>query len=220
MVMKKSQILAALILGLTGVLPSTPAFADPVLYSNGSGDVGLAYLINYGEAITDSFTLSQNSTVTGADFAAWILTDPDTLSTVDYAITTAPLGGTTESSGTVSPVGSLTMVEGGWDYYEESFSIPNVDLSAGTYWLELQNAVEADGGIEVAWQVDNGPSGAFSSAYGNLNGLSTPGSNSEAFDIYGAANSATPEPSGIALLGSGLAMLAAQTRRKLRAKKQ
>ena len=215
--MNHLSTLTALALALGGLLASAPAIADPVLYTNGSGDSGLAYNITSGQAITNSFTLSQNSTVTGADFTAWILTNPDTLTTVDYAITDAPFAGTTESSGTVSPTGSLIQVLGGWDYYEESFSIPAVNLGAGTYWFQLQNAVDANGGVEVVWQVDNGPSAAFSNTYGNLNGASIPGSNSEAFDIYGTATSATPEPSSFVLLGSGLVMLAAGVRRKLQA---
>lgn len=224
--MKKSPILAALILGLAGLIAPVPASADQLLYSNGPGTVSSAYLISDGVAVTDSFTLSQDSTVTGADFTVWILDGAngpaETLSTVDYAITTAPLGGTTEASGTVSPVGSFfEYLDGDWYIYEESFSIPSLSLSAGTYWFELQNALPAPrSNFEVSWNDNNGPSAAVSSSYGSLNDYNGPGTNSEAFDIYGTVgtgNSATPEPSSFLLLASGLAGLAGMVKRALRA---
>jgi hypothetical protein len=137
---------------------------------------------------------------------------------VDYSITTTPLGGTTVASGTVNPVGSFTGYLNSpgdyWDVYDESFSISNLNLSAGTYWLELQNAVSAEGN-EVAWENINGPSVAFSFA-GNLNGSVGPGSNSEAFDIYGTTGPVVPEPGTMTLLGSGLLGLAGLLRRRLR----
>src|SRR5271157_2672615 len=104
--MKISAILSVLILGLVGALAAVPASAGPVILYDNTVPANTGNLenwqINSGYEETDSFTLSLSSTVTGADFVVW-LNPGDTLSSVDWLITTGPVSGTTEGSGTASP---------------------------------------------------------------------------------------------------------------------
>jgi len=77
----------------------------------------------------------------------------------------------------------------------------------GTYWLTLTNAPPTSSSFW--WAVSNGPSVAYVSEYGNVNGIQCPGSNSDSFQIYG---NIVPEPStrtlvSMALLGIGVVYL-------------
>jgi hypothetical protein len=186
-------------------MASLPASADTTLYSDGPTNNNIpGTIINYGGADADSFTLASNATVTGADFSIWLEVG-DLPYTVDYAITTAPFGGTTEASGSVYPSASYVEFNGyGYEVFNESFSIPSLPLSAGTYWFELQNAQTYQSGLEF-WEGSDGPSSAFEQGNGAIG--------PEYFEISGI----TPEPSSFLLLGSGLLGLAGMLRRKLKA---
>ena len=73
---------------------SNSAFAVP-LYSNGGFvDTGDAYDIT-GDTVSNSFTLTGNTPVTGVSFYSYNTTGNPT-STVDWAITSAALSGTLE----------------------------------------------------------------------------------------------------------------------------
>jgi hypothetical protein len=222
--MKKSPIVAALILVLAGVTASVPASAQSVLYDNitpasyvtGSWDIG-AY------SVADSFTLSQNATVTGVDFGemtsggggtpqtvGWSISSGDSPSPVYYfQATTAYLwypSGTEISSGS-SPVGytyggaPTTVVE----VWSESFSVPDLSLSAGTYWLFLQDATVPTA-ANVAWDISSGGSHA-ELFYGSTFEFDIP---SETFQILGTPTSVPEGGSGwmyLLLAGGGLAFV-------------
>ena len=215
--MKKSAVLSVLILGLAAALAAVPAFAISAvpLYDNtvpvNTGTIN-GYDIANGWEITDSFTLSGNSTVTGANFVAWL--DPgDTLSSVDWLITTDAFGGTTEGFGTTSTTYShIGTADGYYNLDEESFSISGLPLGAGTYWLQLQNGV-ASNGHPIFWDASDGVSLAYQTRSAD------PSIPSETFQILGTgtAGPVVPEPSSFLLLGSGLAGLAGLLKRKLRA---
>jgi hypothetical protein len=210
----KKPIIAILFLSLVGAIATVPAFAG-TLYTNGPVDGTFSgWTIDSGLSVSDSFTLAQASTLTGADFSVWLFPG-DTLTSVDWSIGVAPYDGS-EEAGTAMPTGVLEFVnEYGFSIDAESFSIPSLSLPAGTYWLTLQNA-STSLGDQVFWDINNGPSIAFESYYGNVNGNEEPGSNSDAFDIYGAS-AATPEPSSFLLLGSGLLGFASVMGRRVRA---
>jgi len=175
--------------------------------------------------IADSFTLTAASNLSQISFGNWIAAG-DTLSSVDWAITTGAFSGSTLASGTATTF-STTLENAspsldGWTVCSDLFSIPALSLSAGTYYLQLDNAVES-ADYSTFWDLSNGPSSgwgyntAFPGAY-SLSGAY--GSGSQTFAIYGtssAARTVTPEPSSFLLLGSGLAGLAGFIKRKMMA---
>ncbi|MGO9338661.1 MAG: PEP-CTERM sorting domain-containing protein [Terracidiphilus sp.] len=209
--MKKSSI-SVLSLSLICAFATVPATAG-TLYTNGPINGTFSGLtIDSGLSVSDSFTLAQASTVSGADFAVWLFSG-DSLNTVDWSIGVTPFGASS-GAGTASPTGVSDFVnEYGFSIDTESFSTPSLFLAAGTYWFTLQNA-STSLGDQVFWDINNGSSVAYDSYLGNVNGYEEPGSNSDTFDINGTA---TPEPSSWLLLGTGLLGFARMMRRKVTA---
>ena len=187
-----------------------PAVAQQTLYQNGSlnGTVD-AWTINFGYTVSDTFALTAASTVQDFHFYAWEFPG-DAVLTVDWQITSAEFGGTTYGSGTaIVADGFVSVNQYGYDIDKIDVTGLNVALAAGTYWLNLDNAVSAQGN-PVYWDENSGPSAASESALGTIP--------SEAFYITGTSSGGggqTPEPSSIMLLGSGLLGLAGLLRRKL-----
>jgi hypothetical protein len=185
-----------------------PMYADVTLYSNGPvNGTNDAWTINYGYAVTDSFLLSTAATVSDADFAAWEYPG-DTMTSVGWAITSLPFSGTTYGSGQASTTQTYLFTNGyGYDIDSLSFSIPNVGLSAGTYWFELQNAVTASGD-PAFWDWNFGPS----DVYQNTEGHVAPDSNT--FQITGTGT-IVPEPASVGLFGLLMAGAGLAYRRRL-----
>jgi len=197
-------------------------------YSEDSFDVGT----DSGYQVSNSFSLAFSSSVTGFSVALWLIPG-DTFVDLSWAITSAPLGGTTLASATtVTPASSSLLVSnngvgfGGYEVDEETFSIaPALTLAAGTtYYLQLDGAdVDYQGAAildPVGWDQSDGPSLAYGSGYSpellsdpsnNLpcNGLCT---DSESFELIG---SATPEPASGLLIGTGLLTVAFAKRKRL-----
>lgn len=219
----KSGIFALSALALVCAMATLPAKADSVLYDNTgptsygyNGNAGIP--INSGWAATDSFTLASNSTLSGVNFVVWVFPG-DKLASVNWLITNSAFGGAMEGSGTATVAGTyLGKDPQGYndDLYQESFTLPGLSLTAGTYYLQLQYAATLDG-YPAFWDASNGPSDAVINQYGSIfdaNGFGGfAGTNSETFQIFGN----TPEPSSFLLLGSGLASLAGLLRRRLMA---
>jgi hypothetical protein len=190
-----------------------PASAQ-VIYSNGLCSVGSggcttdAWTINFGYVVSDSFTTS--GPMTGFDFVVWAFPG-DTLSTVDWSVTSAEFGGTTYGSGTGAATLTADQGTNQFGYDVQTYNVAaSVALSGGSYWLNLQNAVVASGD-PIYWDENGGKSSASESAVGTIP--------SESFDITGGTTStttgSTPEPSSIMLFGSGVLGLAGVLRRKL-----
>ncbi len=196
----------------TCLLSSTTASAG-VIYDNGpiNGTLG-AWTIDEGIAASDSFLLTSSATLTGVDFGDWI--DPGaTPVSVQWGIGTSP-DYTNSAGGGGSPVAALTNVflgtnGAGYDMYTSSFSLPDITLPAGTYWLSLQNATTSNGDY-LYWDINNGTSVAYVSTIGNVANVLFPGSNSDAFQIL----SSVPEPASIALAVPALLLVAGFARRK------
>ena len=195
---------------LTICLFALPALAQNDLYNNGpTNGTNDAWTINFGFEISDTFTLTSNSTVNGLNFAAW-LTPGDTLESVEVAITSSELGGTTYFDQQVNFAQSgCSGNQYGFNVCNELGSFSGVALNAGTYWLNLQNAV-VNTGDPVYWDENDGPSLASNDSVGTLG--------SESFTVLGSSGSGTgttPEPGSILLFGTGVLGIGAMVRRRL-----
>ena len=197
-------------------LAVVPAVAQTDLYDNGptNGTVD-AWTINFGFIVSDTFTLGAASQVTGLNFSAWLFPG-DILESAEVSITSSEFGGTTFFDGNVNfTQGNCTTNQLGFSLCDETGSFGPVNLNAGTYWLNLQNAV-VNTGDPVYWDENSGPSSGSENSVGTIP--------SESFTVLGGTTSTTsqttttgttPEPSSIMLFGSGVLGLAGVLRRKL-----
>jgi hypothetical protein len=197
------------------LLPASTAFADTVPYNDGAinGNLGSTF-ITFGDNAAHSFVLS--SVVT--------LTTSNPPLTLDWSIWDAPgpggIGRVVLDSGTGASLSNTFLFENGTaddGIYQSSFALASIALSAGTYWLELQNAVNPDVDA-VLWDVNNGPSEAWDDQHsiitapdcGNSAPIAGLTSCASAFQITGSTPSPVPEPRGFAILfGVGALCLAA-----------
>ena len=190
-------------------LAVTPAIAQQDLYDNGPTDgQDLAWTINFGFAMSNSFSLANSAIVNGLTFAAWLFPG-DVLETVDVSITSSEFGGTTYFDQTVGfTTGGCFTNQLGFNICNESATFSGVGLNAGTYWLNLQNAV-VNTGDPVYWDENGGPSFASSNSVGTMP--------SESFTMLGSSTGTgtTPEPASLILFGSGILGVGALLRRKL-----
>ncbi len=181
-----------------------------VLYSNGpvNGTVE-GYTINFGFSVTNSFTLSSDGTANSAVIGIWNMPG-DTIQQLDWSIGSTTFGSDIASGTAATSDIFLFNNEYGYPIYADTFSLPGVSLSAGTYWLTLQNAV-ATNSDPAYWDQNSGPSSAQDSSLGI--------EPSETFAICDTGScslpsAAVPEPITLSLFGAGLAGAAAMRRRK------
>jgi hypothetical protein len=199
--------LAIVLLALVAI----PALAQNDIYDNGpTNGTTDGWTINFGFAVSDSFSIGPNTSVNGMNFAAWV--EPgDTLQSAEVSITSSEFGGTTFFDQTVSFTQSgCVSNQYGFNVCTESATWSDLALNAGTYWLNLSNASTA-AGDPLYWDENSGPSSASENSIGTVP--------SESFTLLGHNGTAppptTPEPSSILLLGSGLLGVAGVLRRKL-----
>ena len=208
----KMRIASLIILCLA--LAAVPAFAQT--YDNGpiNGTTD-AWTINSGYVVSDTFSLPVDTTdVASIQFGVWEFPG-DVMQTVDFTISSTEngtgVGGTRNVTDTF-----ISTNQFGYDIDRISFNTGGVPLNAGTYWLNLMNAV-VPSGDPVYWDENSGagctsrgcPSSASESAVGTIP--------SEAFtlDYTYCCGPTTPEPSSIMLFGSGILGLAGLLGRKL-----
>jgi len=156
---------------------------DGIIYDNGpTNGTTDAWAINSGFVVSDSFTVA-NSSVTGMSFGAWLLPG-DTLQSVEISITSAPNGGTFYFGQTINFTQSgCVSNQVGFNVCIESSSFSGPTLSAGTYWLNLSNAVTAEG-APVYWDENSGQSQAYDSGVGTIP--------SESFTLLGSGGDGEP----------------------------
>ena len=175
--------------------PRTPSPLDSWTYENGpiNGTTD-AWTINFGYVVSDTFTVPSNSTaVTGFDFGAWEFPG-DSMTTVDWSITSAPNGGTVYGSGTANVTDQfISTNQFGYNIDKISVSGLNLNTGGGTFYLNLQNAV-IPSGDPVYWDENSGSgchsTGCPSQAYQNAVGTIP----SEAFEVIGNSNAHPPPP--------------------------
>jgi len=221
-------------------LTVSPASAQ-VLYSNGPCNCDAdAWTINYGFTVSDSFGVTAGATMHGFEFTAWEFPG-DSVTSVDWSVTSMENGGTVYASGTAK-AGASSVLNGkggslldtfiavnGWGYDIDNITVSGINQAGLTnmaggntnYWLNLQNA-KVPNGDPVYWDENSGvgcsgigcPSEASQSSTGTIP--------SEAFSITGtnhalglSPDGTAPEPSSILLLGSGVLGLARVLRQRL-----
>ena len=122
---------------------------------NGTTD---AWTLNFGFVASDSFTVpSSGGTVSGLTFGAWTYAG-DVLQSLEVSISSQPLGGGTIYSDQVINFTQSACSGNQYGYNvctETSGNFTGVNLVAGTYWVNLQNAVVNDGD-PVYWDENSG----------------------------------------------------------------
>jgi len=197
---------------LLAVFLAGPAWSA-ILYVNGSNSTSNGYNVSaIGQAVSNSFDLSGDSTLTGVEVGLEMLPNAsDQPLTVDWSIGTAYFGNEI-SSGTATLsnafFGTYTNPSGNdYNVYTSDFAL-NVTLPAGSYWLTLQNVTTPTPVWPVFWAANGGDSTAYRDYWGSYFQI-----DSEYFQISGE-QSPVPVPAALLLLGSGLAGLAGVKRRK------
>jgi hypothetical protein len=201
------------------VLLALPTAAQ-IVYENGpiNGNTD-AWTINLGFDVSDTFTISTGTTtVTGMSFGAW-LTPGDTLQSVGLSLTSDENGGTVYFQGQVPVTQSGCVLNSySFDVCTEIGSFAPTMFNNGTYWVNLQNAIDSQGD-PVYWDENSGV-GCHSPGCPSQAGPGGEGTMpSEAFSILGTTSSSTsnsvPEPSSLMLFATGVLGVGALVRRKL-----
>jgi hypothetical protein len=192
-----------------------PAVAQTV-YSNGpiNGTTD-AWTINSGFVVSDTFTVaSGGASINGLEFGAWVFPG-DVPESVEVQITSSEFGGTVYIDQNVDlTLSGCSGNQYGFNVCTETTSpFGPINLAAGTYWLNLDNAVVATGD-PLYWDENSGPSLASENSVGTIP--------SESFTLLGTSSTTStsgggsiPEPSSIMLVGSGILGLAGILRRRL-----
>jgi PEP-CTERM motif-containing protein len=192
-------------------LIATPLVAQVDLYDDGPTDGTTdAWTINFGFTLSDSFTLSNPGSVSGLQFAAWLLPG-DVLESVEVSMTSDEFGGTIYFQQQVDITQSgCVLNQYNYNVCTETAIFSGPSLNAGFYWLNLQNGV-VNTGDPVYWDEDRGPSEASENSLGTVP--------SESFTILGSTGTSTttgttPEPGSLMLFGSGVLGFLGIVRRK------
>ncbi|MGA2902231.1 MAG: choice-of-anchor tandem repeat GloVer-containing protein [Candidatus Korobacteraceae bacterium] len=157
---------------------------EDYIYNNGpTNGTSDAWTINFGFIVSDSFPIpAGGATITGATFAMW-LAEGDTLESAQLSITSGENGGTSYFNQTVSFAQSgCSANQYAYDVCTEGTSFNGPALNAGTYWVNFQNAVTAEG-QPIYWDENSGPSSASENEVGTIP--------SESFTILGNASTTT-----------------------------
>jgi PEP-CTERM motif len=174
-----------------------------------------AWTVNFGYAVSNSFSVAHNSTITGANFYLWALPG-DQLLSIRWSVGVTPFDDIAAGTATTlgGPGGTLTQTfvsSNGYGYDIDNIALSDISLKVfgnTTYWLTLQDAVVANGD-PIYWDENNGPSSAQENQLGTIP--------SESFNLTGSSGGGgtVPEPSSIMLFGSGIIGLAGVLRRRL-----
>lgn len=170
---------------------ASQAHAD-VLYDTGptTGDYSA---VNFGGGgYESSFTLSQASVVTGVNFVSW--TYQGSIATLDWGISStspSPILGTVSPSQVAPTYTNPNFL--GYDVETNNFSTGSLFLSAGTYYLTLQNGATTNNN--------------YPNPFWDFTSANNEGTLNVTFQILGNVTgvSAVPEPSTWAMMILGFA---------------
>ncbi|MGA7462863.1 MAG: PEP-CTERM sorting domain-containing protein [Candidatus Korobacteraceae bacterium] len=211
----KLRIASLSLLALT--LVTIPAMAQTV-YSNGAinGNT-VAWTINFGFIVSDTFNVTNNNTtVTGGSFGMWLFSG-DTLSSAEVSITSGENSGTSYFDQTLNfTQGACTVNQYGYNVCQENTTFNGPTLNAGSYWLNLQNT-SIPNGDPAYWDENSGPSKASENSVGSIpsEAFTVLGSSTTTSSTTSSTTTSVPEPSSIMLFGSGILGLASLLRRRL-----
>ena len=212
---RSCALVAACIAGVWSAVPSQAA----VLYDDGfDGTHGSTYIIvdvtGHSQAAADSFTLASASVLTGvSDLGLWDHAG-GTPTGLSWEILTNAFPGTETvlASGTSTLASALEWNEGpGVNLFTASFSLPNISLPSGNYFLALMNGTDTNfNSLSWDWNINGSSTGwVWQVPFADAGVISYPHS----FQIDGNTGS-VPEPLTLSLFGAGLAGAVGMRRRK------
>lgn len=172
---------------------AAPVHGQVVLYDNGQDAETGYYQVNFGASTTDSFILPRAAAISNFTLILYDVDDRNLPERMKWTISTQPFGGTILGSGVV-PLDRLQppyLTRFLFFAWKVGFQIPNLDLPAGTYWIQLQDMTTRWLTLGY-WAESNGPSEAYYAQAGTgTNGMAQRAV-SESFSVSGAWADAAP----------------------------
>lgn len=144
--MQRRYILLALFTAATfatGFLLALPCSGQMVLYDNGQDGNDGYYHVNFGSAVTNPFVLSRPASVNGVTLTLYDVDDRNDPQHLKWTITTDPFGGSIKATGFVglSRLQAPYLTRFFFFAWKMGFTIPSLELPAGTYYLQIQDVV-------------------------------------------------------------------------------
>ena len=196
--------------------------ADLLLYDNGPDNQNTSKIdtINPFHKVSDDFTLSASSVLTSVVFAEEALfaglcggvpcTATPVPASVDWCIATTAFGTNVDCSTAAVAATPTGFSSSNFTDYRSAFSLPDLSLAAGKYFLTLGNAANTDGSHNDYWGTTGSATTGDALLSPGFTGTGPSNLNNDAsFQIFGTVSGGTavPEPSSGALLAGGFLAL-------------
>ncbi|MEI8043428.1 MAG: hypothetical protein WCL11_18610 [Verrucomicrobiota bacterium] len=190
------RLAIASILAAASFTASAAVMYESMPYARWQTEMGQGPLTTM--SLSSRFTLANSTALSGTLLG--LLTSGGAPTSVDWKITSASFSGTTLASGTAALTSTLAK-NYGLSWFDSSFSFSSpVNLSAGTYWLELDGGT-AESGSPIYWVI-GGVAGS-DTMQKDSGGIHDLGASTTAFQLLGTL-SPVPEPSEWVAISFGL----------------